>query len=255
MKKLKKMWCSIPRPIRAVGNMICIVLLCFAFYYLTDAPVLTMEQAFRRTEKANFVGPSKILVNEAVEAFDFNHMIVAETEMGVITYVRDDSQKSVWDDFYYFPKTGAITVVAAPTRGLPLWMIDFNAKVPIFVVDEYPAAVRAELELYITGSFPYYDDNGEDCTQPLNQRFSAEAWRYSEKSCFRFSLDTTGIKNEVQRREKGCALEALSYAFSDYWSKAKNATITATVRLYDKDENLIIEQKQILTPYVKEASR
>ena len=131
MKKLKSVWRSIPRPIRAVGNLICIVILCFTFYYLTGAPVLTMEQAFRRAEKVNFVGPSKILFNEAVEAFDFNHMIVAETEMGVITYVRDDSQKSVWDDFYYFPKT-ILTNVLPIFRSIPCRLVGIPVSLAIF---------------------------------------------------------------------------------------------------------------------------
>ncbi len=254
MKKLKSAWRSIPRPIRAVGNLICIVILCFAFYYLTGAPVLTMEQAFRRAEKANFVGPSEILYNSAVEANEYNHMIVAETDTGVITYVRDDTQKSVWDDFYYFPKTGEITVVAAPIRATRA-VFGIAIEEPIFVIDEYPAAVRAELELYITGSFSYYDDNGEDCTQPLNQRFSAEAWRYPEKGFFQFHLSTAGVKNDNKKKEMDFALDALAFAYSEFWSKARNTTITATVRLYDEDENLIVEQEQVLTPYVKEAAQ
>ena len=167
--------------------------------------------------------------------------MVAETEAGVITYVRSNQRDFGWDELQYIPKTGEITVVSAPLI-YPHYAIGYPPSLPVFIVDEYPEAKRAELDIHITGSYSY-NLNGKDYTQPLNQRFSLAA-RREKKGCFRFTIEATG--SDSQREEIACAMDVLTYTFSDYWTMAEDAVITATIRLYDRDGNLIIQQEQIL---------
>ena len=98
------------------------------------------------------------------------------------------------------------------------------------------------MDIHITGSYSY-NLNGKDYTQPLNQKFSLAA-RREKKGCFRFTIEVTG--SDSQREEIACAMDVLAYTFTDLGPVAKDAVITATIRLYDRDGNLIIQQEQIL---------
>ena len=242
MKKIKNLWLCIPKPCRAALNVICIFVLSVAFYYFLGAPVLSDSQAFRRAERANFVGPSEILYSSSIYGHVYDRTMVAETEAGVITYIRCNRRDNVWDELQYIPKTGKITVVSAPLT-FPHHLTDYPPSLPVFIVDEYPEAKRAELDIHITGSYSY-NLNGKDYTQPLNQKFSLAA-RREKKGCFRFTIEATG--SDSQRKEIAFAMDVLSYTYSsDYWTMAEDAVITATIRLYDRDGNLIIQQEQIL---------
>lgn len=111
MRKLKNFWQTIPRQLRAAGNSLLVLLLAVTFYVCIGSPTLTERQAFRRAEKANQVGPSIILLDADTENYDFEHLILAETEQGVITYASSDTWTPV---FCYHEKTGDVTVVTAP---------------------------------------------------------------------------------------------------------------------------------------------
>ena len=241
MKKLKNLWLRIPKPCRAALNVVCIFALSVAFYYFLGAPTVSDSQAFRRAERANFVGPSEILYSNSIYGHSYDRILVGETETGVITYIRCNRRDNVWDELQYIPKTGKITVVSAPMI-FPRYAMDYPPGLPVFIVDEYPEAKRAELDIHITGSYSY-NLNGKDYTQPLNQKFSLAA-RREKKGCFRFTIEVTG--SDSQREEIACAMDVLAYTFTDLGPVAKDAVITATIRLYDRDGNLIIQQEQIL---------
>ncbi|MBP3674619.1 MAG: hypothetical protein J6J18_12405 [Oscillospiraceae bacterium] len=249
MKKLKNLWLGIPRWVRAIGNMVLVLLIAVVFYVCIGAPTLTEEQAFRRAEKAQLVGPSTILFIEDVESYDYRHLILAETDYGVVTYVSDET----WDPkLCYTAKTGDVTVVAAPKGPFKWGYSNWAVKLPVFVVDDVPGAVRAELEIDIVGTY-VINLNGEKLQIPLDHHYSLESTR-EEENFFQFAIELPFVERydgytyipdaEAEHGADGYALDLLAEAFSnqDNQLPRSNASITATVRLYNESDELIVEQ-------------
>lgn len=253
MKKLIKRWQKIPRPYKVLLDLTLTLILAIAFYVSIGSPALSQMHAFRRAERANFVGPSTILFSGKAENSEATHLILGETEGGVIMYGVRDKYPS---RFNYFEKTGDITVVSAPKLSLWYWGREYIAvSLPVFVVDEYPEAVRAELEVHVEGLVEHRI-NGEDFSITLDQYFSDEATREGD-GYFYFSFDLPFIMpldeygNDIPDANHGAdgyALDALAYAFMDYGTFAAGTTSSAIVRLYDADGTLIAESEQVLYP-------
>ena len=239
MKRLKALWGRIPRPCRGLFNLAAIILLAFLFYTSISATPLSRVQGFRRMERANFVGPSKILFNETIENMWYDNILVAESEYGVSTYIHHIQDGELYSDFNYFPKTGSITVVSAPQKGLLFGEDQFPVSLPVFVVDDHPEAKRAELSVSVLGIFSYNYGN-EKKEVKLDHRFSAEAYRQQDGIFhFTFSLQY----NNKPHGGRGFALDALAFNFSKWrYSMVDSVDITATVRLYDKNDTIIVEQ-------------
>ncbi|MBQ7801120.1 MAG: hypothetical protein IJ375_02210 [Oscillospiraceae bacterium] len=251
MRKLKNFWLRIPRRVRAIGNAGLILLVAVTFYVSIGAPTLTEELAFRRAEKAELIGPSDILFNEDVKNYDYQHLILAETDYGVITYVSDET----WSpDLCYTEKTGDITVVAAPKGPFNWGYFNFEVRLPVFVVDDVPEAIRAELELHIEGTYVIHL-NGEKLEIPLDHHYSLKADREAEHF-FRFqlelpfvsTLDDYGNDIDAKHGADGYALDLLAETFSNLEGRlpTSSASITATVRLYDEENDLITERELTL---------
>lgn len=243
-RKLKKLFNRIPRPAKAIFCATCAVALAILYYIALGSPAFTFEQEFRRAEKANLVGPSKILDTLEGEYAEFDRMIVGETEHGIcffgeeITTVyrgSDYKREEMMFTFSYREKTGNITVLAAPNYTAALWD-QFTYSIPVYVFDCYPEAVRAELELTITGTYSYHS-TGNMMITDFSERFSAEAERTGE-GFFRFMLKTSD-------KDSAYALKLLSDLSSSKMfntSKDVDTVVPGTVRLYDENGNLIIEQ-------------
>ena len=251
MRKLKNFWLNIPRWVRTIGNLVLLLLIAVVFYVCIGTPTLTEEQAFRRAEKAQLVGPSTILFNEDVESYDYRHLILAETDYGVITYVSDET----WNPkLCYTAKTGDVTVVAAPKGPFNWGYSNWAVKLPVFVVDDVPDAVRAELEIDIVGTYVIHLNN-EMLQIPLYHHYSLESTR-EEENFFQFAIelpfldqyDGYGYNTDAEHGADGYALDLLAETFSnqDNQLPRSSASITATVRLYDESGSLIVERNLTL---------
>ena len=253
MKKLIKRWQNIPRPYKVVLDLAMTVILAAAFYVSIGSPALSQMHAFRRAERANFVGRSTILFRGKVENSEATRLILGETDNGVAIYGSREKYPSRFD---YFEKTGNITVVSAPKFSLWYWGLEYFAvSLPVFVVDEYPEAVRAELEVHVEGLVEY-TYNGELLSIPLDQHFSDEATREGN-GYFLFTFDLPFIepldqygnwKPNANHGADGYALDALANAFRDHGTFANGTTSSAIIRLYDANGTLIAETEQILYP-------
>lgn len=251
MKKLKEQLDKIPRPCRAITNLVLALAVAIVFYISIGSPAFSRAHQFRRTERANLVGPSTILFNDSVENYEYLHLIVAETEQGVLTFATND----IWPSrFHYFEKTGDITVVSAPD-GPFRWEEDYHTvNLPVFVIDNHSEAVHAELEVSIKGTLER-KVNGVKYVETLDQHFSDQSERENEGIfCFSFDLpyidplDEYGNWLDVSHGADGFALDELASTFSDHEFKTPKATITAVVRLYDSAGTLIAEREQTLSP-------
>lgn len=249
MRKLKNIWLHIPRPARVLINILAIVVVASAFYVSIGAPALTKEQAFRRAERANLVGPSTILFNEKVENYQYGTLIMGETEHGVVTWV-DDS----WYGFNYHAKTGDITVVSAPKYWFDWGGSDFAATLPVFVLHEYPEATDAWLFLDIEGTY-IHNLNGKNQTEKLDHTPKLHAFK-AEDGFFCFTLDIPYRSEEGSSRDDaggladdGYALDVLAQTFTNACTATNpqsSASITATVLLYNEYGTLIAEKELVL---------
>jgi len=246
MKKRKVLWGRIPRPCRGLLNLTGIILLAFLFYTSIGGTPLSRTQAFRRMERANFVGPSKVLFNETLENMWYDNILVAESEYGVSTYIHHMQDGELQGNFNYFPKTGSITVVSAPQKGLLYGTDKYPVQLPVFAIDDHPEAKRAKLDISVSGVFSYNYGNKKEKVN-LDHHFSAESYRQQDGIFhFTFALSSNG---EYTHGGRGFALDALAFTFSK-WGNAmvQGVDIIATIRLYDENNSLITSQTLPLKP-------
>lgn len=258
MKKLKRLWRRIPRKVRAIGNLLAALLVATVFYVCIGSPTSSEVQAFRRAEKANLLGPSTILLDTDLEYYYYDHLILAETDDCVITYV---GEMGAYPTFCYTEKTGDVTVVT-PTRSPFSWgNRNEEVNMPVFIVDDVPEAVRAELEIHILGSYKC-SSGGEAETFSLNHRYCLES-RREGAGYFRFSInlpslepyDKFGNYTDARHGADGFALDLLADTFSNTnnWLPYQNASITATARLYDDQDQLIVQREMTLREMTEES--
>ena len=117
--KIVRFFQGIPRPVKACFFAVFVGLVAIVYYIAIGCPTLSFRQEFRRAEKANLVGPSKIV--DQLDNHDYNeydNLIVGETEYGVCFFGRRKysvagtrTKKIYLYQFNYREKTGDITVV------------------------------------------------------------------------------------------------------------------------------------------------
>lgn len=249
MKKIKRFWLNIPRKIRVCINLLVILFLLLTFYVSIGSPVFTLEQRFRRAEKAHLVGPGQIVGGLYSQ---FTDLLVAETEHGVIFYGYWDQKYPLenYEVFSYREKTGKLTFLAPPSLGFS-WAFDsFERTVPLYLFDDYPEAVRAEASVHAEGIHQV-----NDTKTPFDIRFEVSADRFSD-GVFRFLLE---LESGFPLRQAAAQLlteisttaESWPYANTSGFHKQPHADVT--VRLYDEHDNLIVEEDLTLRTVSGEA--
>lgn len=213
MKNLKKVWHRIPRKARVLIQIILLLLTAVVFYISIGSPAFGPEHRFRRAEKAQCIGPSTILATVKLDGINYDHVLLAEDELGTYMYLYEDDHD--YGALHYRKKTGDFTVVPVPQ-----YANEFNAKqinLPIIAFDDCPEAVRATLEVTVSASSTI--------------TYSAEAQREND-GYFCFWIRQTGWGNQIDML---CALSGISSRY------AGNSLLSfpVTVRLYDENNRLI----------------
>lgn len=244
--KLKNLLPRIPRPVRACFCVILSIVLLLSYYVMLGCPVLTMKQHFRRAERAHMVGPSKIVdVLDESEYAEFVRMYVGESAHGVSFFGKyynhhpyDDPFDEAQYYFYHTEKTGDMTLCVAPNVWGHNWaFFGFEQGLPVYLFAENPNAAQAELEMTVKGS------SARNAGEQFDARFSANAER-TEESFFRFYL----------KADQAASLEALytlssaisGTAIHGIWGKEDLTEISAIIRLYNADGQLITEESKTL---------
>ena len=229
----------IPRKLQVLFNLLLIATFLFMFYVFLGCPCFTPEQAYRRLEKANSVGPAQILGYENADGTYTTQIVVAETENGVIMsqiYPQSDITYAA-TSFFYVEKRGDITVTPTP-RDLH-WRTDEDELcLTMLVFDDYPQAVRAELDFFI---FWY---GGADRPNQYEETVHLESKR-DNSGYFRFDMPYTYDKYEVNPRAEAISQLSMVFYYPQDWTPPADA-YPATVRLYDEDGKLIIEKSMQL---------
>lgn len=245
MKHIVAFWKRIPRPLRAAMNLVTIALLGVVFYYALGWPMNSFEAEFRRMERANLLGPGTIvdtLTNEE-HGCDYRQIIVAESSHGVTFYTGEED--GIFFELYHREKTGDLTILAAPTFW-PNWGSQpFDHRLAVYLFDEYPEAFRAELELTVSGTYHFYSDY--EIHEDFTEHYALEAQREKD-GFFRFEIYVPYTPDE-NFTDPGAFMYAPQFlsevcnngAFSIN-EDIHTAQIPATVRLYNKKDELLVEK-------------
>lgn len=248
--KLRNCIKRIPKPVKIIFCILGIFFLSVTFYIACGSPTFTMEQEFRRAEKAHMVGPSTIVHTMGGYYKDYEKVIVGETEHGVCFFGRYSVNSGNYEptrtitkyDFAYHEKTGDMTIMVAPNRHAWFWKILGGVSLPVYLFDEYHQAVRGEIEMTITGEEHYYDMDGQ-VTVSFNQTFKSSSER-SKDGFFLFWVDA--------KTEQECyALKLLSNVgnselmLDDALGKT---VIPVTIKLYDAHGKLVAEKVLEIRP-------
>lgn len=243
MIKSRYIWKRIPRKFRLPILGLGIAALVIALYTFAGSPTLTAEQEYRRAEKAHLVGPAEILGTVELETDlpSYWNMLVADDGDGIIFFCYGHPDYTKWEatELIYREKTGDITVLGAPfpNEGREKTTI---AKYPILVFDDYPEAVRAELDLTLQATY-----GGELFLKTYSMKSQRENAGY-----FQFTL---GSVNPNGLGAEGHALHILAL-ISGYGGRTfPEQTIPATVRLYNEADELICERSLEISSVVKQA--
>lgn len=238
MRKLKQFWKSIPRKGKIAINLLLMALVSFGIYLFLGCPAFTAEQRYRRAERAHMVGPAKILEIYAPEGSNYQYVLVAEEPGAVIFYLYSDIPGST-GDLYYREKTGDLTVLAAPNI-LPGSSSMQVVDLPVFLFDEYPEALRAELEITLSETV-----NDEYFEKTYHLESSREAEGY-----FHFNIhaeaegtytDLYGFTLPNELGAEGIVLRQFSQ-MCGYADSFNLRPQPVTVRLYDESGALILEE-------------
>lgn len=237
MKKLITFWKSLRRPTRAIINIVAILLCLAIILILSDIPSLTAEMQYRRLEKQHMIGPAQILGTESPYENGASKLLIAKSDTEVMLhYYRDgdyDNYNST--DLVCRKKQGALTILAAG-GSTPSYSTSADISLPIILFDEYPGAVRAEVEF--TLYFGDYADAGHKI--PYEKHFNLAAARTNE-GYFCFFIQCKAYTNA----KYSSMLETLAAISAGYFTSSdtnKYIPIPVTVHLYDENDQLIVDQ-------------
>lgn len=237
---MKQWWNCVSRKKKVLLYFLAVLTMSFLAYWFIGAPALNWQHRYRRIEKAHFVGPGQILGYEEISGSFYDAAVVARTEEGVIITTMISQFDDYGEILFYLPMTGKILVTAAPQMLAPMDLDFKEDTLTVFVVDDYPEAVRAELDLQL-----YWKQQPDGEAETPTFHLSAQR----EKEGY-FRLDTpfeSLDENSVERK----ALDLFSeYTRNVGWREARwlmpEGACKATVRLYDNSGCLITEEIMVL---------
>lgn len=274
MKNLRQFLNRIPRPARAISNILLILLLLYLCWCSSGKPLHNDILEYRRMEKMQLLGPGTI-VHELTRRYgldeyptdhygEFEHTIVSETQEGIIFFGIDSYSDG--ENYYamtYQEKTGDITLAVPPTDMWWDWgSQQWDLYLPIYVFHEHPEAVRAELDLTIEGvwSINYGSDYiQENHKEPYTRSYQLKS-RHKTEDFFLFSIFVENIFEhamsieplipnhpektwETMHGPNGDAPQLLSAMFNNgLFYNDEAGTVLADIRLYDENDNLIAEK-------------
>lgn len=229
---------KIPRKTQVFINLGLILVLPFVIYLLLSSPVSNVEAAFRRAEKANLVGPSKILGIETVDGMWGDTYVIGDNGDSAILYLcnRPTAGGFHYSSAYnliYRPKMGSVSVYGLHRFAFGL----LDDTYPLIVMDDYPEAVRAELELDLC-----WQDS--ETLAPFRKAYSLSAVR-EQPGYFRMDIVLDSSRDDQLERE---AIEQLSGWIADPPTYLAEASCLADVRLYNEADELICQQTVDLFP-------
>lgn len=274
--KIKRFLQGIPRPVMACLHVALVCVLFFMFYMAIRCYPFTLRQDFRRAERANLVGPSKIVdqfkpwdlqenLNLAT-IITYDDVIIGETEHGICFFQRRDIDLGGWyDSASSFRKQFIISSdinlqeeyigeINPSIYDRQFYYIEKTGNITVVTIPtrspyDYSDTdeVRCFLPLYVFTE--YKDAASAQITLTIvdNTEFYDETIDFSEV----FTAEATAIDSGVLRcflessgGSSNAALEELVWlTYVSCFPKTQELSIPCTVSLYDADGNLIVQEE------------
>lgn len=220
MKKLKNIWRRAPRPLKVVCLLTAFLLFLLGLYIAYGSPPFSTEMGFRRQEKANMVGPGRILAEfDSIPGSVKN--IVADTEQVYILYSDNSKMLTVYQ------KTGSMALYFVPGCFPSGYFNGLTNPVKLILFDLEPNAVRAEMEF-------------EMATYEETKTFYIKAESHRQYEEF-FIFDIYAENSDPIDRDAKVRYDLMNLCI-DYAAYRPSIAI----RLYDANDNLI--RSEVILP-------
>lgn len=247
MKKLTARNRRIPRRVRIGRNLLLAVVLFSLFYIFAGCPDMTAEQGYQRALRRRLLGPGEVVgvLNVDVNG-GYDRLLLGETEEGVTLYCYRHENLgflkgrtfSSWEGTLVYREKGeTVTAMAAP--GVDCTTYQEEIHVPVILFDKCPKAVRAELDVCLTGT---YNSQNYEFAYSLESKRKAGGY---------FAFDLAAQGNKQAYWTEGFAIEQLSRLYWDTGGRANE--YPAVVRLYDRNDALIYKETLFLRSAMSEA--
>lgn len=228
MKKNKYFWSRLSHRRKILVYFLAILALVFCIYFFAGTPPFSVEHRYYRAARSHLVGPGRILAHLELEQMDYTDLIIAEDGNDLILYITEENDFSP-AELVCRQKTGDLTVLAAPAYRGGIWSNATQQHLPVFLFDEYPDAVRAEIEATLSARYG---------AESFSRTYTLESSREYEG----FFVFDIYAHNAEGLRAEGYALYTFSNLSSNSLSSHMNTVVPVTVRLYDARDQLILEQ-------------
>ena len=221
---------QLSRPARTIMHILACILCLSVIYIAVGSPAFTPKTQYRRLEKSHLIGPATILGTETISESNGEKILIAQTNSQVMLYRYHEGIRVTSSDLVCRQKTGSLTVLAAGGQN-PILRNHRGITLPVILFDNHPHAVRAELEITLTG------DRLEDKYDPdlrFEKHYTLEATRINS-GYFYFTIFQEA--NGDQRVAD--LLQRLADISSSNSRSSYIGSIPVNVRLYDNSNTLI----------------
>lgn len=229
MKRNRYFWSRLGYRKKVAIYTAAILLLIYLLYIFAGCPPFSPIHRYYRAARDHLVGPGKVLAHLELEKMDYTDLILAGDEENVILYITHEYEFEP-AELACREKTGDLTVLAAPCYRGGSWSVAYDQHLPVFLFDDYPEAVRAEMELTLTAHYGRED---------FSKTYSLESTR-EYAGFFQFDIfahNSQGLKAE------GYALYMFSNLSGNSLSPFRDTAVPVTLRLYDNANRLILERQ------------
>ena len=222
MKKLKIYLQRLPAKKQVLLHLLTILVLLSLIYVFLGCPAFTAKEAFRRAEKAAMVGPATVIGQLQPPGYDCDAIVLGQDQESVYLFVMNRLNPAA-SQMVYRKKDGNVTVLAAP--GDTLYQYEVRARIPLFLFDSCPDALRAEMDLTL----------GVDSFEKIYRLSAAR----ESAGYFYFDLST---QNPGSLGPEGAALRLLQEICSNSMAGNPDVSFPVTIRFYGDAGNLIREE-------------
>lgn len=239
-ERIDEFFDRIPEKTQVAVNVLLILIFPVLIYVFIGAPAFTVEQGFRRAERENLVGPSRILGIETVDGMLTDTLVVAQTEKGVVLYTHNKETNWPVNPLVYRERTQELMICGSPAN-LSTIVPPNGDDLTVILFDNCPHAVRAELDMEL------FWENRQTGKQ-YRYQYSLSGKRVNP-GYIRMDYDVQwhdwqGINDHP---ENEAIYQFVSHS-GDNSYKAPPGEFPATVRLYDEKDELIRTEDVFLFP-------
>lgn len=236
---MRRFWRKIPRQLRFVLDVLLALALLTAVYVALGCPFLGETALFRRAEKANLMGPSKIIdrldVPKDWPTVSWNRLLIGDDGEEIVFWLQ--YRRTAPGPLIRLNKTDGILLLPLPECGAPTAAdLQKDCVVPLFLFADDPAAVKATVQLRLSGT--------DEITLTQVRGRIADIRAGDPGSRERYFLFHIPVTREEWTLERGELIHKLLDSYTNVRYRPEG--YQATIRLYDGEDRLIETREWIL---------